>query len=50
MIKHYANSASQILLKTFGMELKKDNGIGLNEKYAHRIFMPLERLHGISAY
>jgi signal transduction histidine kinase len=28
----------------------KDNGIGLNEKFADRIFVPLERLHGISAY
>jgi signal transduction histidine kinase len=28
----------------------KDNGIGLNEKFADRIFIPLERLHGISAY
>jgi signal transduction histidine kinase len=28
----------------------KDNGIGLNEKFAERIFIPLERLHGISAY
>lgn len=28
----------------------KDNGIGLNEKFADRIFIPLERLHGMSAY
>ena len=28
----------------------KDNGIGLNEKFAERIFIPLERLHGMSAY
>jgi signal transduction histidine kinase len=28
----------------------KDNGIGLNEKFADRIFLPLERLHGMSAY
>jgi signal transduction histidine kinase len=28
----------------------KDNGIGLNEKFSDRIFVPLERLHGISAY
>jgi signal transduction histidine kinase len=28
----------------------KDNGIGLNEKFAERIFIPLERLHGVSAY
>jgi signal transduction histidine kinase len=28
----------------------KDNGIGLNEKFADRIFVPLERLHGMSAY
>lgn len=28
----------------------KDNGIGLDEKYAERIFVPLERLHGRTAY
>jgi light-regulated signal transduction histidine kinase (bacteriophytochrome) len=28
----------------------KDNGIRLNEKFADRIFIPLERLHGMSAY
>lgn len=28
----------------------KDNGIGLVEKFADRIFIPLERLHGMSAY
>jgi signal transduction histidine kinase len=28
----------------------KDNGIGLDEKFADRIFIPLERLHGMSAY
>jgi light-regulated signal transduction histidine kinase (bacteriophytochrome) len=28
----------------------KDNGIGLNEKFADRILIPLERLHGMSAY
>jgi signal transduction histidine kinase len=29
----------------------KDNGIGLNaEKFAERIFAPLERLHGVSSY
>jgi hypothetical protein len=37
-ILQYANSAGQILLKIFGIELKKDNSIGLNEKYADRIF------------
>jgi hypothetical protein len=48
-ILQYANSAGQILLKIFGIELKKDNGIVLNKKYVDRIFIPLERLHGISA-
>lgn len=28
----------------------KDNGIGLDQKYAERIFNPLERLHGASKY
>jgi signal transduction histidine kinase len=28
----------------------KDNGIGLNEKFSERIFIPLERLHGRSSY
>ena len=28
----------------------KDNGIALNEKFADHIFIPLEKLHGISAY
>jgi light-regulated signal transduction histidine kinase (bacteriophytochrome) len=28
----------------------KDNGIGLNKKFADQIFIPLEKLHGISAY
>ncbi len=28
----------------------QDNGIGLNEKFSERIFVPLERLHGRSAY
>ncbi len=28
----------------------KDNGIGLDEKFSERIFIPLERLHGRSAY
>ena len=27
-----------------------DNGIGLDEKFSERIFVPLERLHGRSAY
>lgn len=27
-----------------------DNGIGLDEKFSERIFIPLERLHGRSAY
>ncbi len=28
----------------------RDNGIGLDEKFSERIFTPLERLHGRSAY
>ena len=28
----------------------QDNGIGLDEKFSERIFVPLERLHGRSAY
>ena len=28
----------------------EDNGIGINEKYAERIFKPFERLHGKSQY
>jgi light-regulated signal transduction histidine kinase (bacteriophytochrome) len=28
----------------------KDNGIGLNVRFADRISIPLERLHGMSAY
>jgi signal transduction histidine kinase len=28
----------------------QDNGIGLDEKFSERIFIPLERLHGISEY
>ena len=28
----------------------QDNGIGLDEKFSERIFVPLERLHGISDY
>jgi signal transduction histidine kinase len=28
----------------------KDNGIGLDEKFSERIFIPLERLHGRSTY
>ncbi len=28
----------------------RDNGIGLDEKFAERIFRPLERLHGRSSY
>jgi signal transduction histidine kinase len=28
----------------------QDNGIGLDEKFSERIFIPLERLHGRSAY
>jgi signal transduction histidine kinase len=28
----------------------EDNGIGFNEKYTDKIFQPLERLHGRSAY
>jgi len=28
----------------------RDNGIGLDEKYSERIFVPLERLHGRSSY
>lgn len=28
----------------------RDNGIGLDEKFSERIFIPLERLHGRSAY
>jgi signal transduction histidine kinase len=30
--------------------LIEDNGIGFNEKYIDKIFQPLERLHGRSAY
>jgi light-regulated signal transduction histidine kinase (bacteriophytochrome) len=28
----------------------RDNGIGLDEKFSERIFIPLERLHGRSSY
>jgi signal transduction histidine kinase len=28
----------------------QDNGIGLDEKFSERIFVPLERLHGRTAY
>ena len=28
----------------------EDNGIGFDEKYVDRIFMPFQRLHGRSAY
>ncbi|MGO9690735.1 MAG: sensor histidine kinase, partial [Syntrophobacteraceae bacterium] len=28
----------------------EDNGIGFDEKYIERIFMPFQRLHGRSAY
>jgi signal transduction histidine kinase len=30
--------------------LVKDNGVGFDEKYVHRIFKPFERLHGRSEY
>jgi signal transduction histidine kinase len=53
---HKVDTPPQVLLdssftiKTGWTINVKDNGIGLNEKFAERIFIPLERLHGMSAY
>jgi light-regulated signal transduction histidine kinase (bacteriophytochrome) len=41
---------SSFTIKTSWNINLKGNGIGLNEKFADRIFIPLERLHGMSAY
>ncbi len=56
-LKYHKENTSPLVIIDSSFAIKKgwtinvkDNGIGLNEKFAERIFIPLERLHGISAY